>query len=168
METESLIKKGRLLIALSIVCAVVSSMVLLLVPFSNAYSDGLQKVLVYIIAAVFYACLFTEMGLMIYAGKIRRKIIAVRKPRRKMAFRPGIISFISNKYAFFSDLVLLLCTITLIVIVCFHLEQSGLVITTVSFFILSLSFHSIFNGMNYRFYFCSNKKGDKRNEENEI
>lgn len=152
---------------LAVVFAVLTSLALALIPLGNIFSEGAEKKFSLITAALFWICLILEQVFFWTANAGRKKIQKEAFGGRKLV-KPalGLISFGCNKEGRVSDIVFFITFIATICLIVFQVQSQWLVTSVLSLFLLSFTFHCIFNGTTYRYIkaFQNIKKEPKRHE----
>ena len=149
-----LIKKYKLFFSLSFICFIISGISILCVPITNVYGNGISKVMVYVVACVFWIGIICGFVLFFKADSLRKVIW--RKYRRNnivisSGSRIGAISFFRNKEAGVSDAFLFASVILFAILTIFRIEIEWLIIISAALLFLSFSLHCFFNGKNYRY-----------------
>ncbi len=155
----------QLLLAMAF--AVLNSLALALIPLDSIFSEGAGKKVSLIIAALFWICLILEQVFFWTANSGRKKIQKKAFGGRKLV-NPvlGLISFGCNKEGRISDIVFFTTFIATICLIIFQVQSRWLVTSILALFLLSFTFHCIFNGTTYRYIkaFQNIKKEPKKYE----
>lgn len=138
---------AKTFIRISEICFTISSFSFLLIPISNFDGSYLQQVIAYFFGVFFWGGLLLGLG----------SLIILDYKRRKNKFRnfryPGLFCFFKNKKAKICDAFM----ITIIFIFIISEKQLGLYHTLnfvlLALMMLSIYYHSIFNGNNYAYAF---------------
>ena len=153
---------------LALVFAVLTSLALALIPLGNIFSEGAEKKVSLVIAALFWICLILEQVFFWVANAGRKKIQKKAFGGRKLV-KPalGLISFGCNKEGRVSDIVFFTTFIATICLIIFQVQSRWLVTSVLSLFLLSFTFHCIFNGTTYRYIKAfQNIKKEPRKHDN--
>lgn len=149
-----LIKKYKLFFSLSFICFIISGISILCVPITNVYGNGISKVMVYVVACVFWIGIICGFVLFFKADSLR-KVIGRKNRRNNIVIssgsRIGAISFFRNKEAGVSDAFLFASVILFAILTIFRIEIEWLIIISAALLFLSFSLHCFFNGKNYRY-----------------
>ena len=148
-------KKLRFIFYIVFVCLILSSLVMIFVPYVNFNGTQFQKSAGIFLGVIFWAGLI--IGWILYGfmyGNLKSKG-AFKKKRR-----PGIFCFFSNRQAILADMI---CVITLminIIILFIHVPWTWMEAAAAAAFMFLLSFHShyIFNGATYQQFFSGRKE----------
>lgn len=138
-------------IVLSIALAMLQFILIMCIPFVNIKGTGVQCVMAYIVALLFWLSIIAEVILAIYSTRIRKKVGCELNGHDAVeGFGPGIILFFKNKEAVVADIVLFVSVLLLGIILWMNMKIGWLIIGNVSFLVLSFNLHCILNGRNYR------------------
>ena len=152
---------------LAITFAVLASFALALIPLGNVFSEGTEKKVSLIIAALFWIFLILEQVFFWVANSGRKKIQKKAFGGSKLV-KPalGLISFGCNKEGRISDIAFFTTFIATICLIIFQVQSRWLVTSVLALFLLSFTFHCIFNGTAYRYIkaFQNMKKEPKKHE----
>ena len=147
--------------------AVLTSLALALIPLGNIFSEGPEQRVSLITAALFWIFLILEQVFFWIANSGRKKIQKKAFGGRKLV-KPtlGLISFGCNKEGRIADIVFFTTFIATICLIIFQVQNRWLVTTVLALFLLSFTFHCIFNGTTYRYIkaFQNIKKEPKKHE----
>ncbi len=132
----------KLYISILLIC--ISGACVFLTAFVNLESSGVQKLFPLIVSAVFWLSALIGYIFLILTYKSVRK----DKAKRKLA----LISFFTNKYAFFSDIVLIIGLITIIALSVFKFSNSIVYTALISIIYLAFNLHCILNGRVFNKY----------------
>lgn len=147
-------KKYKLFFSLSFICFIISGISILCVPITNVYGNGISKVMVYVVACVFWIGIICGFVLFFKADSLR-KVIGRKNRRNNIVIssgsRIGAISFFRNKEAGVSDAFLFASVILFAILTIFRIEIEWLIIISAALLFLSFSLHCFFNGKNYRY-----------------
>lgn len=149
-----IIKKYKLLFYLSFICFFASGISILCVPVTNVYDGGIRKVLVYVVACLFWVGVICGFLLFFKANSLRKAI--ERKNRRNnkdisLDSRIGVVSFFKNREAKFCDVLLFASAILFAVLTVLKIEIEWLIIISATLLFLSFSLHCFLNGKNYMY-----------------
>lgn len=153
---------------LTMVFAVLTSLALAIIPLGNIFSKGAEKKVSLIIAAIFWISLILEQVFFWAANAGRKKIQKKAFGGRKLV-KPalGLISFGCNQEGRIADIVFFTTFIATICLIIFQVQSRWLVTSVLALFLLSLTFHCIFNGTTYRYIKAfQNIKKEPRKHEN--
>ena len=121
---------------------------------TNVYGNGISKVMVYVVACVFWIGIICGFVLFFKADSLR-KVIGRKNRRNNIVIssgsRIGAISFFRNKEAGVSDAFLFASAILLAILTIFRIEIEWLIIISAALLFISFSLHCFFNGKNYRY-----------------
>lgn len=153
---------------ISILLVIISSVLILCIPFVDIDGTGIQKGLAYIIATAFWLCIILELPI-IWLCSTKRKWLEKCRKEQGIAvsqFKPGVVSFMKTREGRIADIVMFASLITVIVIVCTQLKVQWLILSSVSVLYLSFNLHCLLNGKNYRYIKLLNnyKKENERDE----
>lgn len=147
-------KKYKLFFSLSFICFIISGISILCAPITNVYGNGISKVMVYVVACVFWIGIICGFVLFFKADSLR-KVIGRKNRRNNIVIssgsRIGAISFFRNKEAGVSDAFLFASVILFAILTIFRIEIEWLIIISAALLFLSFSLHCFFNGKNYRY-----------------
>lgn len=137
-------------ISLSVICSIISSISIALIPIEKSSEDN--KAIVFIIPIIFWLGFIAEQ-FFIWRANHFRKVIEKKGERyqKRIRGRPGIISLFKTKEGIASDMLFLVCLIVLIVITVMNVGESRLQYIISTLLVLSFRLHCIFNGINYRY-----------------
>ena len=142
-------KKYKLFFSLSFICFIISGISILCVPITNVYGNGISKVMVYVVACVFWIGIICGFVLFFKADSLR-KVIGRKNRRNNIVIssgsRIGAISFFRNKEAGVSDAFLFASVILFAILTIFRIEIEWLIIISAALLFLSFSLHCFFNG----------------------
>ena len=153
---------------LAIAFAVLTSLALAMIPLGNIFTEGAEKKISLIIAAIFWISLILEQIFFWVANAGRKKIQKKAFGGRKLV-KPalGLISFGCNKEGRIADIVFFTTFAATICLIIFQVQSLWLVTSVLSLFLLSFTFHCIFNGTTYRYIKAfQNIKKEPRKHEN--
>lgn len=150
------VRKLMLNFLISVVFAVLASLVLLLIPLN---SGGERNVLLILTGAFFWLIFIISQVSFWQANNLRKTILKCSKKRKvkKPDDSLGIISFCKNKPACIADGILIISVIILVIVLCFNMKNPWLIITDVSFLFLSFNLHCMLNGRNFQYIRCFEK-----------
>lgn len=149
-----LMKKYKLFFNLSFICFIISGISILCVPITNVYGNGISKVMVYVVACVFWIGVICGFVLFFKADSLRKVI--ERKDRRNniviySGSRIGAISFFRNKEAVLCDALLFASAMLFAILTIFKIDMEWLIIISAALLFLSFNLHCFVNGKNYRY-----------------
>lgn len=137
-------KKYKLFFSLSFICFIISGISILCVPITNVYGNGISKVMVYVVACVFWIGIICGFVLFFKADSLR-KVIGRKNRRNNIVIssgsRIGAISFFRNKEAGVSDAFLFASVILFAILTIFRIEIEWLIIISAALLFLSFSLH---------------------------
>lgn len=147
-----LIKKYKLFFYLSFVCFIFSGISILCIPITNAYGTGISKVMVYVVACMFWIGIIGEFVLFNKANSLRK--ILERKSRRKNAtissnIGIGVLSFFRNREAKICDVILFISAALFAFLSVFKIDIEWLIVISTELLFLSFNLHCFLNGKNY-------------------
>lgn len=147
-------KKYKLFFSLSFICFIISGISILCVPITNVYGTGISKVMVYIVACVFWIGIIGEFVFFNKANSLRR--ILERKSRSKNTTISsntgiGVVSFFKNREAKICDVILFISVALFAFLSVFKIDIEWLIIISAALLFLSFNLHCFFNGKNYRY-----------------
>ena len=154
-------------ITLSIILAIMASILLILIPASTVFGEKTGSVISIVLAAMFWISLVLEQIFFWLADTGRKKFLKRFFTGRKIVNPSiGIISFGCNKEARVSDLAFFAALITTVCLIVFQAQNQWLICGALSVLLLSFTFHCIFNGITYRYIkvFRKIKKEPKKHE----
>lgn len=152
---------------------ILSCLAISLSPLTFSDTGGFLSFISVVLALIFWIGLVTAFVLLgiISSHRKQRERIELRsrdnrRKRSKTKQKPGIIVFFSNIYASSADVIMLIAFIInlVIIIVPFNEKDSFTYITPVSVFIYSVIFHSILNGINFKYILSYKKDGGYKHE----
>lgn len=133
-------KKYKLFFSLSFICFIISGISILCVPITNVYGNGISKVMVYVVACVFWIGIICGFVLFFKADSLR-KVIGRKNRRNNIVIssgsRIGAISFFRNKEAGVSDAFLFASVILFAILTIFRIEIEWLIIISAALLFLS-------------------------------
>lgn len=154
MNSRTVLRDAKLSIMVSLVSAAISSASLSLIPFIVGFEEGKNKVIAYVVAAIFWlgilltmiASHFTKRTLKRY----REKLIAHGCVKRHQPI--GIFGF-SKDWRMWVLYVLMIFGLTLIVSdIIFGYVPELIMFPVISVTILSFAVHCVVDGRNYKAY----------------
>lgn len=146
-------KKLRFIFYIVFACLVLSSFVMIFVPYVNFNGTQFQKSAGIFLGGIFWAGLI--IGWILYGfiyGNLKSKGAFKKKSR------PGMFCFFSNRQAILADVI---CVITLminIIILFIHVPYTWMEAAAAFMFLLSFHSHYIFNGATYQQVFPGRKE----------
>lgn len=140
----------RRCIMFSILCSVLSSVPVALIPFVRGNGDN--KVFNIIIPVIFWLGLIGEQ-FFIWRANRYRKILEKKNSRypKRIRGRPGVFSVFRSTEGMVADALFLICLIVFVVFALLHKGESVLQYILIFCMILSFRLHCIFDGINYRY-----------------
>lgn len=126
------------------------SMMIMCVPLVQIKGTPEQRMLAYIVAAIFWLSIIGQL----ITSIVCKKILMKREPK-KFLFRRvynghmSVFRFFSNKEALIVDIGFIGCAILVVVTILFEITNKWLVITFVASLVLFFNLHCILNGKNY-------------------
>lgn len=152
---------------ISILLAVIPAVLILCIPLVSFEHTGTLKIGTYIIAVVFWLCIFLELW-MTHLCSSERKRLEQRKVRSRSLAKsnPGVVSFLETREGVFADAVMVASLIAVIVITWTQVKSQWLILSCASVLSLSFNMHCLLNGRNYRYMklLGNNKKEHERDE----
>lgn len=148
----------------------IAGLALLGIPFSNYDGTVFEKVLTYVVAAVFWAGLIAGTFFFIKTNNYCRIIEKKLKRNNFLTYKPkiGIINFFSSKESKMVDVIFFVFVLIVIVLTIADVQIEWLMITCLVIMFLSFILHSFFNGKNYLYIKAYKKFLDqKERKENE-
>lgn len=147
-----LMKKYKLFFCLSVLCFFISGITILCVPITDIYGDGISRVMVYVVAGVFWIGIICGFALFFKTNSLRRLI--ERKNRSSDILtspnsKIGAISFFKNREAGVCDVVLFLSALLFAILIIFKIDVEWLVIISATLLFLSFNLHCFLNGKNF-------------------
>ena len=141
---------------ISVVFAVLASLVLLLIPLN---SGGKQNILLILTGAFFWLFFIISQASFWQVNNVRKTILKCSKKRniKKPDDSLGIISFCKNKHACIADGILIISVIILVIVLCFNMINPWLIITDVSFLFFAFNLNCMLNGRNFQYIRCLEK-----------
>lgn len=154
--------------SLAIFFAVLTSVMLAILPLSSAFGPNAEPVLSVILAGMFWLSLILEQVFFWSANKTRKKI--QRKAfRGRRLVRPslGVITFCANAEARIVDIILLPSVVLVVLLIVFGKQLNWFITLALGLCVLAFTLHCMFNGTTYRYIkaFQKIKKEPKRNEK---
>ncbi len=151
--------KMKLNLIISVILMFISSFSLIIIPFSDFNGITIQKVLAYVIGAVFWLFLVAAWTIQIILSK------QIKSDSKKF----GLISFFSNKIAIAADIIAL---ISLVATILMTIISGEVVIPEIvsyliiSVFFFSLQMHCVCNGKIFKHILkISSNGGEIQNEK---
>lgn len=140
----------RLRVFFSVVCSILSSAPILLIPIAKGNGEG--GALDALIPAAFWLGLIGEQ-ISIWRANACRKTLEKKRERhpKRIRGRPGAFSPFRTTEGAVCDLLFLLCLIVFIVAALLHKGEGALQYVLIFCMVLSFRLHCIFNGINYRY-----------------
>ena len=129
--------KNTVLMKISIVMLCLSAIPIVFVTFFD-YKNGVSKVFSIIISVLFWIAIISGYLLLVVFYKQHRN--------EKIKGRIGAIRFFRNKYAFLSDVVMIISIFILITSAVLKIKTSFLYSLLIGIIFISANFHCIFNG----------------------
>lgn len=166
-----LYKRFRLRFQFAMICALLSSLALALIPLVNVEGVGSAKIFAYIVGAIFWLGVIAEQILFWLANSDRK--VLERRLRRKNCktigkIPPGVLAFFRNAEATVSDIVLFIAAIIVAVLMIVDVNNKWLTMISIAIMFLSFNLHCLLNGKNYMYITTyRNYKKHKEQEENE-
>lgn len=150
------------LIKAVIISLFISSFSLLLSFFGDYSGNAFNIIMAYAVGILFWAGLIVGYVLLLIINSHRKKQMNASKKNTSAVrkSRPGIIVFLSNKYAFIADLTMGVTFILTIVFLFIPLFNYGLAVVFGSVLLFSIHMHCLFNGMNFKYINTLNKRGE--------
>lgn len=139
-------------LTVTIILAFLEFVVILFIPLVNLDGAMMQRISAYILAAMFWISVVTEVFLVELSTYERRWI--ERRGYRSNELRYsklGVISFFKNPEAVVADIVLFISVIVVWIAAWLQIETEWVIIAGVSVLVLSFNLHCILNGKNYRY-----------------
>ena len=148
------LRKARLYISLNIIAAAVSSFSLSFIPLVDGIGEGKSSIAAYIIAAVFWICLFLSLfaaySTKCTLYKFRKKLIHLGYIDRR--HRPGIVSFTKSRESLIIYLINILGFLLIISDIAFSFIPESIMFPVISVTILSFAIHCVIDGKYYKVY----------------
>lgn len=130
----------------SMICPFVGSAALLSVGILDLIKNGaVEKAVSLTIACVFWVSVVTQFVLLLAAIKMQKK-----NNKHKKTKGIGLLRFFSNRKAAAADIVLICSVIVVAVLIVSNIQNSWLILISVSVLYCSLNMHCYLNGKNYR------------------
>ena len=160
------LKQARLLLAITVIAAALSSLSLSLIPLTSGIEDGKNNIVAYAIAAVFWIGLILTL---VAALLTKRKLYAYREKLLIKGFikeqrLPGIISFSFSWKNIILYTITVLGLILIISDIIFVYVPEMIMFPIISVTILSFAVHCVVDGKYYKGYKLI--KESVRNETN--
>ncbi len=152
---------------ISVLLAVLPSVLILCIPLVSLEGSGPQRVGAYIMAAVFWLCVILELWMTRLCSSERRWL-ELRKVRSRSLSQvnPGVVSFLKTREGMIADIVMFASLIAVIVIAWTQVRNQWLILSCVSVLYLSFNLHCLLNGKNYRYIkLLSNYKKEHERDE---
>ena len=149
-------KRFKQFFYLSFVSFVLSGLSLIFVPITNINGHGIERLLTYIVAIVFWLGIIFGFVFLIKTSSERRGIERRNRKNnnkyhaKQTKQRIGILCFFKNRKAIVSDFLLFFFAILVGGLAFFKIAIEWLVIISIVLLILSFYFHCFLNGKNYR------------------
>lgn len=155
-------KKDITLMKLVFISLFVSSFSVILSVFADYKASDFRIVLGYIGAVLFWICLIIGYVLLWMISKHRKEFERTNKPahRFKKSKKPGIIRFLSNKYAMIADVAMVVSLIVTLVFIFIPSLNQNVAVVFVACLIFSVHMHSILNGLNFTYIKSLRNKGE--------
>lgn len=152
---------------ISVLLAVIPTVLILCIPLVSLEGSGPQKAGAYIMAAAFWLCVILELRMVRMCNSERRRLER-RKVRSRMLTQagPGVISFMKTREGLVADVIMFASLIAVIAIAWTQVKSQWLILSCVSVLYLSFNMHCLLNGKNYRYIkLLSNYKKEHERDE---
>lgn len=147
---------------LVIISLFISSFSLLLSFFGSYSGNAFNFIMALMTGILFWLGLIAGYVFLIIVNTHRNQTVKAGKydlsESKRQKAKPGIICFLSNKYAAVADAAMVLFLILSLVFLFIPALNQGIALVFVSFFLFSLHMHCILNGVNFRYINSIDKK----------
>ena len=140
------VKRMSLLFWMTVAAMFVGSMSLSLIPLMKDDNTVME----YAVGVAFWVFHIAAYVILIFLGRTRKEILASRKSRRRLKAGPGAISFFRTPVGTAFDVLTAISIVLLVVLGILRMDYEWWYYLLISTAILSLQFHGMFNGRNYR------------------
>lgn len=156
------LKKDIFLMKLVVVSLFISSFSLLLSFFGSYSGNVFNFIMALMTGILFWIGLIVGYVFLVivnsHRNRTEKKDTDGMSKSKKQKTKPGIICFLSNKYAAVADVAMVLFLVLSLVFLFIPSLSQGIALVFVSFFLFSLHMHCIFNGVNFRYINSIDKK----------
>lgn len=155
-------KKDITLMKLVFIALFVSSFSVILSIFVDYKGTAVQAILGYVGAVLFWIGLVIGYVILGMISKHRKDFERINKPihRFKKSNKPGIIRFLSNKYAMIADVAMVVFLIVTLVFIFIPSLNQNVAVIFAACLIFSVHMHSILNGVNFTYIKSLRNKGE--------
>ena len=137
---------------LSIACAALASVAMMLVPICSFTEGTTKKVFSIAVGCAFWISLILEQLFFWNANKGRKRIHAAEFSNMRLKNASvGLFSFGTSREARICDLIMVITLITSIVFNVMRIHNEWLVISSLAILFFAFNMHCILNGRNYRY-----------------
>lgn len=149
-----MIVRMKIQTALVVIFAVMSTLALLCIPFVDVDSNGINGIMGYIVGAVFWIGIISEVICLLAMNTQRKKIEPTLNENDCKYHKNivcGLISFFNGTLATTFDVMLFVSIIFIIITVWFEIRNAWIVLCGIAILFFSFNMHCLLNSKNYIF-----------------
>lgn len=167
-----MLRKATKNLLLSMLFAALSGLAIALIPLTDVFGQGAEKVLSPLVAALFWLSLILEQ-VFFWIGNHFTRQIRSRTGDPENSRLIGLVAFCTSREAMVADIVLALSVIGCVVLSFLRIGANWPLLTCIGIALSTFHFHCILNGKTYRYIknlliARSNQRASRRKQDEEV